>query len=160
MTSEEYEKQIKEYHKHSDRHILVLETSMLSPDAQKVFAMSDRLRKAGNELVAVMRNKYYQLLRTKRYRKLLKLYGKAKKGTSERVNYGRQLQEMQETFGVTWNVCRKEMIHIAKKYNVLAVFGVTKAEDIWRGLEKCLYSDGKTIHFPSLVITHACEQNK
>ena len=147
MTIEEYEKQLKEYRKHSNRHVLVVETNMPSPDAQRIFAISDRLRKAGNELVAVMRNRYYQLMRTKRYRKLLQLYGKAKKGTSERANYGRQLREMQEAFGITKESCRKAMIPIGKKYSVNSVFGTTKAEDIWRGLEKCLYADGKTIHF-------------
>ena len=34
-----------------------------------------------------------------------------------------------------------------KKYSVDAVFALTKAEDIWRGIEKCLYNNGKTIHF-------------
>uniref|UniRef100_UPI0026010AF9 hypothetical protein n=1 Tax=Butyrivibrio sp. TaxID=28121 RepID=UPI0026010AF9 len=28
-----------------------------------------------------------------------------------------------------------------------AVFALTKAEDIWRGMEKCLYDNGKTLHF-------------
>lgn len=39
------------------------------------------------------------------------------------------------------------MIHIGKKYSIDAVFALTKAEDIWRGIEKCLYNNGKTIHF-------------
>lgn len=147
MTDKEYKDALKDYRKSSTRHILVVETDMLSSDAQQVFATSDRIRKAGNEVVALMRNKYHQLVRTKRYRKLLKLYGKAKKGTSERADYGRQLQEMQKLYDVTWDFCRKSMIHIAKKYNVNSIFGLTKAENIWHGLEKCLYSDGKTIHF-------------
>lgn len=37
--------------------------------------LSDKIRKAGNELVSLMRKNYDQLLRTKRYRKLLFLYG-------------------------------------------------------------------------------------
>lgn len=147
MTDKEYGDALKDYRKSSDRHILVVETDMLFSDAQQVFATSDRIRKAGNELVALMRNRYNQLMRTKRYRKLLKLYGKAKKGTFERADYGRQLQEMQKLYDVTWDFCRKSMIYIAKKYNVNSIFGLTKAEDIWHGLEKCLYSDGKTIHF-------------
>ena len=39
------------------------------------------------------------------------------------------------------------MIYIGKKYNVDAVFALTKAEDIWRGMEKCLYGNGNILHF-------------
>ena len=39
------------------------------------------------------------------------------------------------------------MIPIGKKYGIDAVFALTKAEDIWKGIEKCLYDNGKTIHF-------------
>lgn len=39
------------------------------------------------------------------------------------------------------------MIYIGKKYNVNAVFALTKAEDIWRGMEKCLYGNGNILHF-------------
>ena len=35
------------------------------------------------------------------------------------------------------------MIPIGKKYSIDAVFALTKAEDIWRGMEKCLYDNGK-----------------
>ena len=36
---------------------------------------------------------------------------------------------------------------IGKKYGVDAVFALTKAEDIWRGIEKCLYGNGNVLHF-------------
>ena len=39
------------------------------------------------------------------------------------------------------------MIPIGKKYGIDAVFALTKAEDIWRGIEKCLYGNGNAIHF-------------
>ena len=39
------------------------------------------------------------------------------------------------------------MIPIGKKYGIDAVFALTKAEDVWRGIEKCLYNNGKMIHF-------------
>ena len=75
MSDEEYKKLLKQYHKLSDRHILVVETDMPYPDVLKVVALSDKIRKAGNELVSLMRKNYDQLTRTKKYRKLLKLYG-------------------------------------------------------------------------------------
>ncbi|MBQ9303297.1 MAG: hypothetical protein IJ208_09225, partial [Butyrivibrio sp.] len=146
MIDEEYNKILKQYHKLSDRHILVVETDMPYSDALKVVALSDKIRKAGNELVSLMRKNYEQLLRTKKYRKLLSLYG----GTEDKIkrkNYANQLNGMQKSYNVTWDYCRKSMITVGKKYGIDAVFALTKAEDVWRGIEKCLYSNGNTIHF-------------
>ena len=146
MTDEEYKKILKQFHKLSDRHILAVETDMPYSDVLKVVALSDRIRKAGNELVGLMRKNYDQLLRTKRYRKLLKLYGDTE-DKSKRKALAKQLNEMQISYNITWDYCRRSMIPIGKKYGIDAVFALTKAEDIWHGMEKCLYGDGGIIHF-------------
>ena len=146
MIDEEYKKLLKQFHKLSDRHILVIETDMASFDIQKVVALSERIRKAGNELVGLMRKNYDQLMRTKKYRKLLKLYGSTE-DKKKRKTLAEQLNEMQKQYNVTWDYCRTAMIPIGKKYGIDAVFALTKAEDIWRGMEKCLYDNGNTIHF-------------
>ena len=146
MTDEEYSKLLKQYHKLSDRHILVAETDMLYPDVLKVVDISDKIRKAGNELVYLMRKNYDQLMRTKRYRRLLKLYGSTE-DKAKRKAFADQLNDMQKSYNVTWDYCRTSMIPIGKKYGIDAVFALTKAEDIWRGIEKCLYDNGKSIHF-------------
>ena len=85
-------------------------------------------------------------MRTKRYRKLLSLYGNTEE-KSKRKDLAAQLNEMQKSYNVTWNYCRTSMIPIGKKYGIDAIFSLTKAEDIWRGMEKCLYGNGKTLHF-------------
>ena len=146
MTDEEYKKVLKQFHKLSGRHILVVETDMPYSDVLKVIALSDKIRKAGNELVRLMRKNYEQLLRTKRYRKLLRLYG-GSEDKDRRKTMAKQLNEMQSEYNVTWNFCRTSMIPIGKKYGIDAVFALTKAEDVWRGMEKCIYGNGKTIHF-------------
>lgn len=146
MIDKEYNKILKQYHKLSDRHILVVETDMPYSDVLKVVILSDKIRKAGNELVSLIRKNYDQLLRTKRYRKLLFLYGNTEDKDKHKI-YANQLNEMQKAYNVTWDYCRKSMIPIGKKYGVDAVFALTKAEDVWRGTEKCLYGNGKTIHF-------------
>ena len=66
MTDKEYEDALKKFHKATKRHILVVETNIPQDKARQIFAHADRLRKAGNELVAIMRNRYTQLRRTKR----------------------------------------------------------------------------------------------
>ncbi|MBP0061028.1 hypothetical protein JYQ77_12660, partial [Anaerobutyricum soehngenii] len=97
----------------------------------KVVILSDKIRKAGNELVSFMRKNYDQLIRTKKYRKLLKLYGSTK-DKKKRKDLADQLNEMQKAYNVTWDYCRKSMIPIGKKYGIDAVFALTKAEDVWR----------------------------
>ena len=146
MIDKEYNKILKQYHKLSDRHILVVETDMPYSDVLKVVILSDKIRKAGNELVSLIRKNYDQLLRTKRYRKLLFLYGSTEDKDKRKI-YANQLNEMQKAYNVTWDYCRKSMIPIGKKYGVDAVFALTKAEDVWKGTEKCLYGNGNIIHF-------------
>ena len=146
MVDEEDNKLLKQYHKLSDRHILVVETDMSSFDMQKVVTLSNKIRKAGNELVSLMRKRYDQLMRTKKYRKLPKLYGNTESKSKQKVLVN-QLKEMQKEYQVTWNFCRTSMIPIGKKYGFDAIFALTKAEDIWRGIENCLYGNGKRLHF-------------
>ena len=146
MVDEEYKKLLKQFHKLSDRHILVVETDMSSCDEQKVVALCDNIRKAGNELVGLMRKNYDQLMRTKRYRKLLQLYGTTD-DKKKWKDFAVQLNEMQKQYNITWDFCRSSMIPIGKKYGIDAVFALTKAEDVWRGMEKCLYGNGKLLHF-------------
>ena len=145
----EYKQLLKAYHKKSERHVLVLEADVSHQNKCKIFHYADLERKAGNELVAVMKNNYEQLTRTKRYRKLRKLYGKYV-GADDETNakaIAIQLNDMQNQYNVTWDYCRAAMIPIGKKYGIDAVFALTKAEDVWRAIEKCLYADGKNIHF-------------
>ncbi|MDO4468131.1 MAG: hypothetical protein Q4C49_14210 [Bacillota bacterium] len=92
-----------------------------------------------------MNKNYKQLTRTKKYKKLLELYGKAEK--KEKKNIALQLNDMQKQYNVTWDFCRKSMIPIGKKYGIESIFALTRAEDVWRGLEKCLYQEGKRLHF-------------
>ena len=146
MADEEYSKVLKKFHKLSDRHILVVETDMSYSDVIKVVALSDKIRKAGNELVGLMKKNHDQLMRTKKYRKLRELYG-GTEDKDKRKDLARQLNEMQAEYNVTWDFCRISMIPIGKKYGIDAIFALTKAEDVWRGIEKCLYGNGKSIHF-------------
>jgi hypothetical protein len=140
---------LKAYRKLSDRHVLVLETTLTQEEKCKVYHYADLERKAGNELVAIMKKNYEQLLRTKKYRKLLALYGSYKKSKRKKEckEIANQMKEMQEQYHVTEDFCKTSMIPIGKKYGLKAVFALTKAEDVWSGIEKCLFSNGKTIHF-------------
>ena len=148
MESEEKEP-LKAFRKESDRHVLVIEAALPEDAKRGFFSISNRLRLAGNELTAIMRNNITQLQRTKRYRKLKALYGKAAESGDKALksHLSSQMKAMQEEYGASWDFCRKAMIPIGKKYDLPSVFALTRAEDIWRGVENVLYEDGKMIHF-------------
>ena len=138
--------ELKNYHKISPRHTLTIETDMSYSNVLKIIKVSEQIRKASNELTRLMLDNYTQLLRTKRYRKLLLLYGKAKDKHTKKT-YATQLNDMQYKYNLTWEYCRKSMIRIGKSYNIDAVLGLSQAENVWKGVEKCLYSNGKKLHF-------------
>ena len=62
--------ELKAYRRCSDRHVLVLETNLTYVEKCQIFHYADLVRKAGNELTGIMKKRYDQLVRTKRYRKL------------------------------------------------------------------------------------------
>ena len=140
---------LKNFHKTSNRHVLVLETDIKYQDRSKVFHYANLVRKAGNELLSIIKNNYEQLIRTKKYKKLKSLYFEYKSNENEeqRKFIAKQMVEMQKKYNVTWEYCYQAMIPIGKKYHLNSVFALTKAEDIWRSIETCLYGDGKTLHF-------------
>ena len=76
---QDFEKKLKAFHRRSSRHVLVLETTMSHKDKCKVFHYADLVRKAGNELVAIMNNHLKQLCKTKKYKQLKSLYAKSYK---------------------------------------------------------------------------------
>ena len=116
--------------------MLVLEADIKEQDTYALLHLSNPIRIAGNDLIAVMKKKYEQLRRTKRYRSLLKLYGKAKESKDEekRKDIGHQLAQMQKDYGVTWNVCRETIIVINKRYHIPSIFALSKAEDVWSAI--------------------------
>ena len=142
MEREESEKLLKAFRKESSRHVLVIEADMAEDDRRNVFSISNRLRLAGNELVATMRKNIAQLLRTKRYRKLKALYGKAVENSDKALksHLSAQMKVMLDDHGVSWDYCRRAMIPIGKKYHLPSVFALTRAEDIWKGVGGMTFS--------------------
>ena len=63
----EYEKCLREYHKTSPRHVIVLEADLPEDEKRHLFHQADLLRQCGNELLGIMKRNLDQLLRTKKY---------------------------------------------------------------------------------------------
>ena len=164
----EYEKCLREYHKASPRHVIVLETDLLEDEKRHLFHQADLLRQCGNELLGIMKRHLDQLLRTKKYRGLRKSYGKIsksiknlqqiKKLSNVQKQHLKDLQkdlrtisnlmnEMQKSYHVTWEYCRNTMKTLRLKYQQPSIFALSRAEDIWTAVSKVLYSDGDRLHF-------------
>ena len=63
----QWQKDLKKFHKLSDRHILVVESDLT--DTNKIMPIvrdANNLRKAKNELVKKMQKRYHELIRTKK----------------------------------------------------------------------------------------------
>ena len=151
------EKTVKQYRAAAKRHVLSLEADVTEQQRRELLHMSNLLRIAGNELVAQMRKNLEQLKRTKKYKELMQKYLVLKKASDkvketeeykkEKEALTAELKGLREKYNVTWDFCRKKMIEIKNKYNIPAVFALTQAENVWQGVERCLYGNGKNLHF-------------
>lgn len=154
QTSEE-QKLLREYHDHSDRHVLVLEADLSEDQKRRVFAMANRLRLASNELVAILNKRYEQMIRTKQYRGLMNNYGvekdrlkKTGEEESDLLKYlSAEMNKVQKQFGLTKTDCTDLMETIYPKYGLNAQFAQARALKVWEGMKKILYKDGKHLHF-------------
>lgn len=164
----DYNKALRSYHKASAKHVVVMELDLTENEKRHFFDEADKLRQCGNRLLGIMKRNLEQLLRTKRYRKLQKLYGtlsrkvqsyeKMQELSSEQRETLKQakaalsfvvssMTEMQEHYRVTWTFCRKTMETLKNQDGIDSVFALARAEDVWSAISKVLYSTGKHIHF-------------
>ena len=147
MDNNDIKANLKELRRYLKRHVLALEANLSSQEIYVLFKLSEKLRLAGNELVNVMRKHYEQLMRTKKYRSLLKLYSTAKSSDQKKKDCVDQIKQLQSDYNVSQDFCRKTMRHINAKYKINSIFALSKADAIWKGLQTCLYGKGKTINF-------------
>ena len=151
------EKTMKQYRAAAKRHVLKLEADVTEQQRRELLHMSNLLRIAGNELIAEMRKNLEQLKRTKKYREYMQKYlaliksddnvKKTEEYKKKKEILTAELKTLQEKYNITKEFCYKKMKMIKNKYNITAVFVQTKAEDIWYGVERCLYGNGKSLHF-------------
>ncbi|RHQ53013.1 hypothetical protein DWY36_19300, partial [Firmicutes bacterium AF25-13AC] len=57
------------------------------------------------------------------------------------------MNQMRESYQVTWDFCRTKMMELKEKYHLQSIFALSRAEDIWSAIETILYSSGRKLHF-------------
>lgn len=153
----EYEKKRDQFRARSERHVLILEADMPEDMKRRAFAVSDQLRVCGNKLTARLKKALGQLFRTKAYRALQKDYGELtellkrdpddKAAAKARIEITSKMSEMQKAYHVTWKDARTYMQYLKDQDGLNSVFALSRAEDIWSGVEKVLFSGAEQIHF-------------
>lgn len=128
------------------RHVFITELDARYDTILYLISISRKLRRASNVLTGIMQKKLKALLRDKTYRETLELYRK-EEDEKQKKEIGKELFKIGEKHNVSWEFCRKKMIEIQKRLGIKSIFALTKAEDIWCGVEKCLFSNGKELHF-------------
>lgn len=153
----EYEKCRRAFRSRSARHVLVLEADMSEDMKRRAFSLSDRLRVCGNKLTAKLEKGLAQLIRTKKYRALLKDYGELterlkRSPDNEAIKKARKeiaskMSEIQKAYHVSWDDARTYMQFLKDRDNLNSIFALSRVEDIWAGVEKVLFGGAETIHF-------------
>ena len=187
----EYEKARDKYRDASSRHVAVFEADMPEDCKRHVFVYADSLRKLGNDVVRPLNNGLEQMKRTKRYRSLQKDYAwhknkisklaekaqskelaakdtkkiekEIKRLEKERKKIASAMETMQKEFGVTKSAAEKTSGKLAAQYGINSIFAQSRAQDIWSGCEKILFSDGQTLHFKKrfdLPVIRARQDNR
>jgi len=156
-TKTEYEQCLRHFRKSAERHVVILEADMSEDMKRRAFGLSDKLRICGNNLTAKLSKALKQLFRTKKYRTLQKDYGNLsqkiklhpedKSIAAEIKAVVSKMREMQREYHVTWEDARTYMMYLKGKVGLNSIFTLSRAEDIWTGVEKVLYGGAKNIHF-------------
>ena len=158
----EYTQARNKHRKATDRHVLVLEADMNEDDKRHTFNLANRIRLVSNELTGAMQKRLDQMMRTRIYREALAKYdtlrkvlseikdkesAKSKELDAQRKGVGKELQALQEQYGVAFAAVTKLAEVKSKQFGFPAVFGLTCAIDVWSGVESVLYGNGKHLNF-------------
>lgn len=160
-TPSEESKMLKEYRHACSHHVVTFETDLSENDIRKGLSSSDDLRIEGNECTAKMNNRLQQARRTKAFRQAKKNYGyhkdkmksldkdsaEYKSHETEKTRSANILNDIYKQYGVTFADLREMLAKLGEEKDINSVFCLTRAEDIWQGYEKVLYSDGKRVSF-------------
>lgn len=142
-------------------HVVEVEIDM-NPKALKVTnEVLEHARLIRNTALGQAYKRYEQMVRTKKYRKLLQQYGyvsekisqtkdekKLKVFTKEKDRLKKQLQTHQSFYRLTESDIQKECDVLQKRFNkALTVFSQTIKNGVWQSIKTLLFGNGKGIHF-------------
>lgn len=152
----------------TNRFIDKFECDVTESEIITLFKLANDLRHFGNELSYWLNHNYFQMKRTRQYKTAILQYSKCKNNIKKletqkdkkKIEYEfwinklndikDELNMLQEKFQLTWTACRKKNEELGKteqyKY-INSIFKLSKAKDIWSGIEKVLFGKGKKLNY-------------
>ncbi|MDF2854722.1 MAG: Transposase [Neobacillus sp.] len=145
---------------HTPLHIVEVEVEVLPLQHFKMSRIGEHLRAIRNTVLGKLYKNYKQMIRTKKYKALLKQYRSVSKAISNETtnnkilekelhNLKEQLAELRATYRVTFDFVRNYGANLrVTKYSLpdaVTVWAV--CEMVWKSIEKILFSDGEEPYF-------------
>lgn len=147
------------YRKACKKHTVTFELGIQEDTKRHLFALNDRVQRAGNEVSTTLQKRIDQMRRTRAYRKLCRDYEwkteHMKDLPPDTADYqalaeGRRkteeaLSSMQREFGITRGEVQALMQKKAQLCSIPSAIASARGDDIWREIEKILRTGDSTL---------------
>ena len=128
----------------SETHTVAFEVSLSHETLRRVLHQANSVAYVKRRLRAYCRRRLEQYKRTRKYKETIKVYQKAS-SKEEKGRLGEILNNLQDEAGLTFDALRAQASYWSKRTGILAVFGLSAAEDVWKGVEEVLYGGAKKL---------------
>lgn len=139
-------RQLRHVRKLTPTHILELELKVSEQQKFKLLRINEHLRLIHNTVLGVVYNNYKQMIRTKEYQLLLKLYREDKLTKQQSKT---RFNNMYKKFNVNFTFVRKygEWLRKHKFTNPDAVTTLSICEIAWKSMENLIFKGAKRVRF-------------
>lgn len=134
---------LRSFRKASETHVVTFELDVTHEQLRSLLDTGSSIQWVKRRLQAYYRKRLEQLRRRREYRALIKEYRNASQDRKKEIST--RLGELCEETGLVQEAGRDLAAVHAKETNIQAVFGLTAFEDVWSGVEKVLYGNGKKL---------------
>lgn len=140
------------FHRSTERHILVLEADLPNDLKEELIQMSENGRCFSNYLRHIFIGRIRRIFRTRKYRSLRAKYhtlkdSKKRKDKKELKKISKELFALYAEYHLTEKDVAEEQKKIYRRFGLPSVFAVTLAADVWFGIRKVLFNEGKELHY-------------
>lgn len=151
ITSQE-QKDLRKFHNHSNRHVLVLEADLEEKTKREIFHLAEQCRICGNHIKSIMNRRLVQIQRTKKYRALQTVYKRLMekgldKDSPEVKRVTAEMEKLQNKYQVTKKSCEKLAEGLKERYDIPAVMALSLSHDIWSSVRSVLHGKGKQLRY-------------
>ena len=152
-------------------HVVEVEFDATPKEQKEVNTILEHARIIRNTALGQAYKRYEQMIRTKKYRKLLQQYANVKEKlnqtkdekkikllTKEKNKISKELLSIQQQYYLTEADIQVDCDNVRQKYSkALAVFSQTIKNGVWQSIETLLFKEGEGVHFRAKGQYHSLE---